>query len=145
MNKSKKKENNTADKRLRCINIDCVFNSSNEPDSERNLCQHPNLKVESKFADITIAICSEFRSKKDYRLEPIDALLMGHGHRLDGPKNRIGVWTWELPAMCPLLPYQTGPRASNSGTVDTGYSVVTTRPDGTMRFNESRSYLVGGS
>ena len=86
-----------------------------------------------------------YNMKKDYRLEPIDALLMGHGHRLDGPKNRIGVWTWELPAMCPLLPYQTGPRASNSGTVDTGYSVITTRPDGTLRFNESRSYLVGGS
>jgi len=75
LNKSKKKENNTADKKLRCINIDCVFNSSNEPDSERNLCQHPNLKVESKYADITIAICSEFRSKKDYRLEDASTLI----------------------------------------------------------------------
>ncbi len=62
-------ENNPAAKKLRCINIDCVFNSSNTPDSERNFCFHPNLKVESKFADITIAICSEFRSKKDYKLE----------------------------------------------------------------------------
>ncbi len=53
---------------LRCINIDCVFNSSNNPDQQRNTCNHPNLKVESKFADITIAICSEFRSKKDYSL-----------------------------------------------------------------------------
>ncbi|RPI18955.1 MAG: hypothetical protein EHM58_03610 [Ignavibacteriae bacterium] len=53
-------------KHLRCINIDCVFNGSNHPGHERNTCNHPNLKVESKFADITIAICSEFRSKKDY-------------------------------------------------------------------------------
>jgi hypothetical protein len=53
---------------LRCINIDCVFNSSNNPDQQRNTCNHPNLKIESKFADITIAICSEFRSKKDYSL-----------------------------------------------------------------------------
>lgn len=69
MNNSSNTQNNTSSKKLRCINIDCVFNSSNEPESERNLCQHPNLKVESKFADITIAICSEFRSKKDYCLE----------------------------------------------------------------------------
>lgn len=56
-------------KKLRCINIDCVFNSSNEPEQDRNFCNHPNLKVESRFADITIAICSEFRSKKDYIFE----------------------------------------------------------------------------
>ena len=69
MNNSSSKQNNTSSRKLRCINIDCVFNSSNAPDSARNLCQHPNLKVESKFADIPIAICSEFRSKKDYILE----------------------------------------------------------------------------
>lgn len=69
MDNSSNKKNNAAGNKLRCINIDCVFNSSNKPDSERNLCQHPNLKVESSFADITIAICSEFRSKKDYTLE----------------------------------------------------------------------------
>jgi hypothetical protein len=60
--------NNKPVRFLRCINIDCVFNSSNNPDQQRNTCNHPNLKVESKFADITIAICSEFRSKKDYSL-----------------------------------------------------------------------------
>jgi hypothetical protein len=62
-------ENNPPVKKLRCINIDCVFNSANKPNSKRNFCSHPNLKVESNMADITIAICSEFRSKKDYRLE----------------------------------------------------------------------------
>lgn len=54
---------------LRCINIDCVFNSSNEQGAIRNTCSHPNVVVESRFADITIAICSEFRSKKDYSFE----------------------------------------------------------------------------
>jgi hypothetical protein len=54
---------------LRCINIDCVFNSSNQHGAIRNTCCHPNVVVESRFADITIAICSEFRSKKDYAFE----------------------------------------------------------------------------
>lgn len=54
---------------LRCINIDCVFNSSNRHGAIRNTCGHPNVVVESHFADITIAICSEFRSKKDYAFE----------------------------------------------------------------------------
>ncbi len=54
---------------LRCINIDCIFNSSNEQGAIRNTCSHPNVIVESRFADITIAICSEFRSKKDYTFE----------------------------------------------------------------------------
>lgn len=54
---------------LRCINIDCIFNSSNEQGAVRNICRHPNVVVESRFADITIAICSEFRSKKDYTFE----------------------------------------------------------------------------
>ena len=54
---------------LRCINIDCIFNSSNEHGAIRNTCSHPNVVVESRFADITIAICSEFRSKKDYSFE----------------------------------------------------------------------------
>ena len=54
---------------LRCINIDCVFNSSNEFGGVRNTCSHPKVAVESKFADITVAICSEFRSKKDYDFE----------------------------------------------------------------------------
>ncbi len=71
----KENANNIPGKKLRCINIDCVFNSTNQPDSERNLCSHPNLRVESKYADITIAICSEFRSKKDYRLEDSTTLI----------------------------------------------------------------------
>lgn len=54
---------------MRCINIDCVFNSSNQHGAVRNTCCHPNVVVESRFADITIAICSEFRSKKDYAFE----------------------------------------------------------------------------
>jgi hypothetical protein len=60
---------------LRCINIDCVFNSSNERGAVRNTCSHPNVIVESSFADITIAICSEFRSKKDYVFEKPAALI----------------------------------------------------------------------
>ncbi|MBZ0203405.1 MAG: hypothetical protein IT281_01860 [Ignavibacteria bacterium] len=60
---------------LRCINIDCVFNSSNEHGAIRNTCNHPNVVVESRFADITIAICSEFRSKKDYTFEKPDTLI----------------------------------------------------------------------
>jgi hypothetical protein len=60
---------------LRCINIDCVFNSSNERGAMRNTCNHPNVVVESRFADITIAICSEFRSKKDYGFERPDLLI----------------------------------------------------------------------
>jgi hypothetical protein len=60
---------------LRCINIDCVFNSSNEHGAIRNTCRHPNVVVESRFADITIAICSEFRSKKDYEFEKPSILI----------------------------------------------------------------------
>lgn len=60
---------------LRCINIDCVFNSSNRHGAIRNTCNHPNVVVESHFADITIAICSEFRSKKDYSFEKPSTLI----------------------------------------------------------------------
>jgi hypothetical protein len=67
--KSDKENTNPPVKKLRCINIDCVFNSANKPGAKRNFCNHPNLKVESNMADVTIAICSEFRSKKDYLLE----------------------------------------------------------------------------
>lgn len=63
------------EQKLKCINIDCVFNSSNDAGLIRNTCNHPNVKVESKYADITIAICSEFRSKKDYRFEKPDTLI----------------------------------------------------------------------
>lgn len=59
---------------LRCINIDCIFNSSNDIQMERNFCSHPNLNVESHTADITIAICSEFRSKKDYSFQKPDTV-----------------------------------------------------------------------
>jgi hypothetical protein len=75
INITETENNNLQAGKLRCINIDCVFNSSNKPDSARNFCNHPNLKVESKYADITIAICSEFRSKKDYRLEDATTLV----------------------------------------------------------------------
>lgn len=60
---------------LRCINIDCVFNSSNQHGAIRNTCNHPNVVVESKFTDITIAICSEFRSKKDYSFQKPASLI----------------------------------------------------------------------
>ncbi len=60
---------------LKCINIDCVFNSSNDTENIRNTCNHPNVKVESRYADITIAICSEFRSKKDYVFDKPDTLI----------------------------------------------------------------------
>lgn len=69
---SEKSQSNSSQpygKVLRCINIDCVFNSSNKVGAIRNTCNHPNVVVESRFADITIAICSEFRSKKDYSFE----------------------------------------------------------------------------
>jgi len=68
-NSEKDEKTHQNDKFLRCINIDCVFNSSNEQGAIRNTCSHPNVVVESRFADITIAICSEFRSKKDYTFE----------------------------------------------------------------------------
>jgi hypothetical protein len=68
-NKSDNENTSQNGKFLRCINIDCIFNSSNELGSVRNTCCHPNVIVESRFADITIAICSEFRSKKDYRFD----------------------------------------------------------------------------
>jgi len=68
-NNEKDEKTHQNGKFLRCINIDCVFNSSNEQGAIRNTCSHPNVVVESRFADITIAICSEFRSKKDYSFE----------------------------------------------------------------------------
>ena len=64
----------TGDKKLRCINIDCVFNSSNNRNAARNTCTHPGVTVESNSADITIAICSEFRSRKDYIFKAPDDL-----------------------------------------------------------------------
>ncbi|MGH2575274.1 MAG: hypothetical protein ACRDFC_06195 [Ignavibacteria bacterium] len=60
---------------LRCINIDCAFNSSLNATQERNLCNHPNVKIESTFAEITVAICSEFRSKKDYKFKKPSTLI----------------------------------------------------------------------
>jgi hypothetical protein len=69
LNKEPENNNEISGNKLRCINIDCVFNSANDSGHIRNTCNHPNLHVESKFADITIAICSEFRSKKDYSFQ----------------------------------------------------------------------------
>ena len=69
---------------LRCINIDCVFNSSNEQGAVRNTCNHPNVVVESRFADITIAICSEFRSKKDSTFEkPVTLIEIKSGEKTE--------------------------------------------------------------
>jgi hypothetical protein len=80
--------------------------------------------------------------RRAYRLGDISAVLQAHLHRMDGPKMRHGIWTWELPAMCPILAYQTGAKASNSASVNTGYSIFATRSDGSLIFNESRSYLI---
>lgn len=74
MDSSSQNNNEKPKNILRCINIDCVFNSANDPGHKRNICNHPNVYVEAKFADITIAICSEFRSKKDYRFDPPSVL-----------------------------------------------------------------------
>lgn len=85
----KEKPNNTeknakTGKFLRCINIDCVFNSSNRHGAIRNTCNHPNVVVESRFADITIAICSEFRSKKDYSFErPVTLIEVKTGEKTE--------------------------------------------------------------
>lgn len=82
---------------IRCINIDCVFNSSNEHGAIRNTCSHPNVVVESRFADITIAICSEFRSKKDYSFEKpatVTELKTGEKTEIKG-KPELGVETIE--------------------------------------------------
>jgi hypothetical protein len=83
-----------------------------------------------------------YNHRRDYNLGEIDLVAMGHIHRMDGPKHRLGIWTCELPAMCGILPYQVGSKASNAGTIDTGYFVLTTKPDGSMSFNESRIYLL---
>jgi len=80
--------------------------------------------------------------RRAYRLGDVSAVLQAHLHRMDGPKMRHGIWTWELPAMCPILAYQTGAKASNSASVNTGYSIFATRSDGSLIFNESRSYLI---
>jgi len=88
LKKGDKIENNGNSSRdlkvLRCINIDCVFNSSNEFGGTRNTCSHPKVAVESRFADITIAICSEFRSKKDYTFEkPVTIIELKSGERTE--------------------------------------------------------------
>lgn len=82
---------------LRCINIDCVFNSSNEQGAIRNTCNHPNVVVESRFADITIAICSEFRSKKDYSFEkPVTLIELKTGEKTEiVGKPDLGIETIE--------------------------------------------------
>jgi DNA-binding CsgD family transcriptional regulator len=71
----------------------------------------------------------------------VHGVLEAHLHRMDGPKRKWGRWLWELPAMCGPLDYQLGARASR-GQVDTGFSIMTLNHDGTMNFNESRSFLI---
>lgn len=83
-----------------------------------------------------------YNHRRDYRLGPIDFVAMGHIHRMDGPKHRLGIWTCELPAMCGILPYQVASKASNAGTIDTGYFILTTKPDGSLSFNDSRVFLL---
>ncbi len=83
-NKEKSVNTHQNGKFLRCINIDCVFNSSNEQGAVRNTCRHPNVIVESHYADITIAICSEFRSKKDYSFEkPVTLIELKTGEKTE--------------------------------------------------------------
>lgn len=61
-----------------------MFNSAYKNEHTRNTCNHPNLNVESKFADITIAICSEFRSKKDYSFEsPNELVELKTGNKIE--------------------------------------------------------------
>jgi hypothetical protein len=76
---NKSKENGSENREIlhqqRCINIDCAFNSSLDVTQERNLCNHPNLRVSSNLAEITIAICSEFRYKKDYKFKKPNTLI----------------------------------------------------------------------
>ncbi len=50
-------------------------------------------------------------------------------------------WCWEMPAMCSMLDYQTNSKA-HKGHTDTGWAVVTMKPNGDFHFNESRVYLV---
>jgi hypothetical protein len=67
--------NQPADFRTRCINIDCVFNSSIDINDVRNLCNNPALNIKSEKTEITLAICSEFRSKKDYKFVKPDVVI----------------------------------------------------------------------
>jgi len=75
----KSKENGSGSRdsiqKPRCINIDCAFNSALDITQERNLCRHPNVEIASNLAEITVAICSEFRYKKDYRFKSPNTLI----------------------------------------------------------------------
>lgn len=78
---------------------------------------------------------------KDWQLGDISAVMEGHLHRHDGPKRKWGRYLWELPCMTGPLDYQMASRA-NRGQCDTGYSILTHNKDGTLNFNESRSFLI---
>jgi predicted phosphodiesterase len=110
--------------------------------NEKIVLSHPDRFVSVPGQAVKAVVEHFFNHRKPYRLEHPDAVLMGHTHRLDNLKHRLGIWTCELPCMCGILPYQAGSKASNSGSIDTGYFVLTTHRDGTLWFNESRVYLL---
>jgi hypothetical protein len=81
--------------------------------------------------------------QRPYRLNmPFNGLWMAHTHRLSGIQKRLGVWVCELPCMTGVLPYQVASKASSSGTVDTGFFILTTYPNGEFWFNESKIVLL---
>ncbi len=79
--------------------------------------------------------------KEEYHIDQIGTVCEAHMHRHVGPFRKWGMYLWELPAACPLLDYMASPKASKSG-VDTGYSEMVIKADGSLDFNKSRSYYV---
>jgi predicted phosphodiesterase len=110
--------------------------------NERIIISHPDRFMAVPGNAAKGVVEHFFNHRKPYRLDNLDAMLMGHTHRLDNLKHRLGIWTCELPCMCGILPYQSGSRASSSGSIDTGFFVLTTHKDGALWFNESRAYLL---
>lgn len=110
--------------------------------NERVVVAHPDRFMSVPGNAAKAVVEHFFNHRQPYRLANLDAMLMGHTHRLDNLKHRLGIWTCELPCMCGVLPYQSSSKAGNGGTVDTGYFVLATHKDGTLWFNESRAYLL---
>ena len=78
-----------------------------------------------------------------WKLDPWDTVMEAHLHRHVGPLRKLGYYVWELPCMCGPLDYQLSSSA-RKGQVDTGWSILTHKPDGSLRFNESRSFYLSG-